>query len=474
MKWLLFGLFCWGCILACHVSNQQEIRLYFERTSDTLCIKAYDFLVETLPEERFQGWTSHKELLIQDITLAVNCYREQNTYPFDLFCEYVLPIQVDNEPLENWRETCLNEFGYLQEFPIDSVCNVINNQLKNGFGFSLNTPSYVEMSWSQLDTLRKGDCFHMAKSVLYPLRALGYPVTIDFSPCWGNTTGAHAWNVIYIEGKMIPFMGREKGLYGYDPFRMYDYKDPKKMQVAQPYRYPAKVFRKTFSRNKELQNLMEHIPKTDLPAFMQDSRIKDVTAEYLPVTDVEINLNEAVYPDEQVYLAVYSDDWTITAWAEQKGNGRAYFKDMKRKMLYLPVVYRKGIIYPIEVPFIVDETGNKRKLEPTGRTEVCSVSYLLPLRQELTWAVANKDLLPKDIFDRLYNGEKRKRPEEGKAYTLYYWAENRWKHVETSQVSDGQLLFHQTPEGALLYLADEDGKFIGRCFTLETGEMVWW
>ena len=58
----------------------------------------------------------------------------------------------------------------------------------------------------------------MAKSVLYPLRALGYPCTIDFSPCWGNTTGGHSWNVVYIEGKMIPFMGREKGGICIRPF----------------------------------------------------------------------------------------------------------------------------------------------------------------------------------------------------------------------------------------------------------------
>ena len=77
----------------------------------------------------------------------------------------------------------------------------------------------------------------MAKSVLYPLRALGYPCTIDFSPCWGNTTGGHSWNVVYIEGKMIPFMGREKGVYAYDPFRIYNFENPERMNPA---RYPGK------------------------------------------------------------------------------------------------------------------------------------------------------------------------------------------------------------------------------------------
>ena len=124
---------------------------------------------------------------------------------------------------------------------------------------------------------------------------------------------------------MVPFMGREKEPYAYEPFRIYDYKDSVKMQVAEPYRYPAKVYRKTFSRNKELQKMIEQIPETDLPVFMRDSRIKDVTADYLPVTDVKVELNKRVHSGEQVYLAVYSDDWTITAWAEQQEEKIAYF-----------------------------------------------------------------------------------------------------------------------------------------------------
>ncbi len=470
---LLFAISFSSCVK----TNDKEIVSYFQHTGDSLSLKSYLYLKSHIDQADLERLTINTKFLIQDIQQAVSTYRKKlksNDIPFELFAEYILPPIIEYEPLENWRERCNDEFSFLNTWDLVSTCDTINGLLKKDFSFSYEMPPSQYMSWSQLDTLHKGDCFHMAKSVLYPLRALGYPVAIDFSPCWGNTTGAHAWNVIYIDGKMVPFMGREKEPYAYEPFRIYDYKDSVKMQVTEPYRYPAKVYRKTFSRNKELQKMIEQIPETDLPAFMRDSRIKDVTADYLPVTDVKVELNKRVHSGEQVYLAVYSDDWTITAWAEQQEEKIAYFKDVKRKMLYLPVVYRKGIVYPIASPFVIDETGHKRDLKPNGQTETCSVHYLLPLRQELTKAVANKDSLPKDIFDRLYTGEKRKRPKEGNVYSLYCWDWNRWKYVGTSQGSNGQLTFERVPANTLLFLADEKGEFIGRCFTIENEKMIWW
>ena len=145
----------------------------------------------------------------------------------------------------------------------------------------------------------------------------------------------------------------------------------------------------------------------------------DVTAEYLPVSDVEIEVTDTIPAEESVYLAVYSDDWTATAYTDTYQNRIATFRDVKNEMLYMPVVYRKGNIYPIDRPFIVDRVGEKRFLTADDSTERCVVSYLLPLMTEMSTAVANKDRLPKDIFDCLYSGEARKRPVNGAAYSLF-------------------------------------------------------
>ncbi len=143
-------------------------------------------------------------------------------------------------------------------------------------------------------------------------------------------------------------------------------------------------------------------------------------------------------------------------------------------MLYMPVVYRKGNIYPIDHPFIVDRVGEKRFLTADDSTERCVVSYLLPLMTEMSTAVANKDRLPKDIFDRLYSGEARKRPVNGAAYSLFYWNANQWQYIGTEIATNNHIIFPEVPQNALLYLADKDKKFVGRCFTLNKGEMIWW
>ena len=468
-------LFTFLCLFdSCTMFPKDSVESYFDRTADSLCIQAYSFLRDNLTGEQLTLWKNQEELLIQDITSSAASCRsllEQEKLPFSVFCEYLLPIQIDKEPIENWREKCFSEFYFLKDSSLIHICDTINGLLKKDFTFSLKEESYATMSWSQLRRLQKGDCYHMAKSVLYPLRALGYPCTIDFSPCWGNTTGGHSWNVVYIEGKMIPFMGREKGIYAYDPFRIYNFENPERMNPA---RYPGKVYRKTFSANKKLKQLIGHISMDDLPPFLSDCRMMDVTTEYLPVSDVEIEVADTVPVEESVYLAVYSDDWTATAYTDTYQNRIATFKDVKNEMLYMPVVYRKGNIYPIDRPFIVDRVGEKRFLTADDSTERCVVSYLLPLMTEMSTAVANKDRLPKDIFDRLYSGEARKRPVNGAAYSLFYWNANQWQYIGTEIATNNHIIFPEVPQNALLYLADKDKKFVGRCFTLNKREMIWW
>lgn len=459
---------------SCTMSQKDSIESYFNRTTDSLCIQAYGFIKDNLTEEQLTLWKNQEELLIQDITSSVAFCRpllEHGKLPFSVFCEYLLPIQIDKEPIENWREKCFSEFDFLKDSSLIYICDTINGLLKKDFAFSLKEESYVTMPWNQLRTLKKGDCFHMAKSVLYPLRALGYPCTIDFTPCWGNTTGGHSWNVVYINGDMVPFMGRETGVYEYDPFRIYNFEDPEKVN---PGRYPGKIYRKTFSVNNVLQQRINHIPMEDLPPFLSDCRIKDVTAEYLPVSDIRVEVTDTISESEPVYLAVYSNEWTATACADRYKDRTATFKNMKNEMLYMPVVYRKGDTYPVDNPFIINRNGEKQILEPKGLTERCVISYLLPLMTEMSTAVANKDNLPKDIFDRLYTGEKRKRPVNGEAYSVFYWKNNKWQYLNTEIASNNHIVFPEVPQNALLHLADKDKKLIGRCFTLDKGEMIWW
>lgn len=470
-----FFIFIMGIILvSCQsISNEWQVYQSVSRLNDTLSYQAYQYLKAHLPDEKWQYWIKDPDFFTQDLNNVIAQNRKQvenESLPFPIFTEYILPLQIDVEPIEDWRKACMDKFAFCVGKDIVYSCDTINNLLKKGFGFSLKEPPYTIMPWSYLDTLKKGDCFHMTKSLLYPLRALGYPTTIDFTPCWGNTTGAHSWNVVYVNGEMEPFMGRETGVFRYKPFNTYRFEDSTKKA---PCRYPAKVYRKTFSSNKRLKQLTSGIPTKDLPSFLKDCRIKDVTAEYVTVSDITVQISDKYKDERLVYLAVFSNDWTITTCAENV-NGVAVFKDMKREMLYLPVVYKKGIILPIGSPFITNLNGKAYSLEPGNFTDTCRISYLLPLIIEISEAVANKDKLPKDIFDKLYSGEKRKRPTDGEEYSLFYWFDNRWKYIDTRTAMGTRLVFPNVPRNALFYLADKDNKFVGRCFTVDFEEVSWW
>lgn len=458
----------------CTKTNDKEIEAYFRSSGDSFCLYAYLHLREQLSQEKLECLTIDKSFLVQDIERAVSTYKRRlktSYIPFSVFEEYLLPPILEDEPLENWREKCEKNFSFMQTWNITAVCDTLNLWMSKGFSFNYGETPARYLSWSHLDTLQKGDCFHMAKSVLYPLRALGYPCTIDFVPCWGNTTGGHSWNVVYLDGKMVPFMGREKGVYAYDPFRIYDFKDPR---IVNPARYPGKVYRKTFSVDKELQRRFKHVPVENLPSFFSDYRIKDVTSEYLQVSNVSVKVADTVPVDEPVYLAVLSDDWMATAYTESNNERMAFFKDVKSDMLYMAVVYRRGNVFPVNDPFIVNEEGRIRFLNPDSAVEMCVVSYLLPLMREYSTAVANKDRLPKDIFNRLYTGEARKRPTNGDTYSLFYWKGNRWQYLDTRIAKENHIVFPMVPQNALFHLADKNNRFIGRCFTLNKGEMVWW
>ncbi|WP_307757474.1 hypothetical protein [uncultured Mediterranea sp.] len=477
-----FNLFIWGILVillsSCSQSNSDQIQRYFQADGDSLALKSFMFLKQEMESSDWETFTMDKEFAVREIQNALQVNREQlsnGDISFDVFAEYLLSPIIMDEPLDDWREKCRKQYDFARSLDLASVCDTVNKLLSKNFVFGYGVPSAWYMGWNRLDTLKKGDCWHMAKSVLYPLRALGYPATIDYSPCWGNTTGGHAWNVVYTGKQMVAFMGREETIYKYNPFRLFDFKDSVKMLRAEPYRYPAKVYRKTFSVNKKWKQLLEGVERADIPAFLRDWRMADVTEEYFPVADVEVKLDANVCPNELVYLAVYSRDWTITAVQECREDGKVLFKDLKRKMLYLPVVYRDGRAYPIDDPFIIEADGRKRVLVPIpGAMVSCRIPYLLPLRQELSWAVGKRSSLPKDIFDRLYSGENRKKPKNGETYSLYYWDKNCWMFVEKSQVAGSELVFRRVPKNCLLFLADKEGHFIGRCFTVEKGEMVWW
>ncbi|MDR3327362.1 MAG: hypothetical protein LBT04_04445 [Prevotellaceae bacterium] len=308
----------------------------------------------------------------------------------------------------------------------------------------------------------------MAKIVLYPLRTLGIPATIDFVRNWGNSTGAHAWDVVWTKEKMVAFMGLEQLPYEYNPFSIY----PDSLTSI---RFPAKVFRKTFSINKEIETWKEGLSSQDIPIILKDNKIKDVSDEYFPVTDIHwIALRESI-SDSLVYLSVYEDDWKLAYAAKNRKNKTVVFKQMKREMLYLPSVYRSGQVIPVDVPLTVDACGRTKRLQADVDKKISfTITSLYPALMEKIYALDHQDELPKDIFKRIDAGSFRRKPVNGEVYQLQYWKNGCWQICAKNEAVENKLVFKNIPSQALYILTGSNGKPLGRCFTLENGKQIFW
>lgn len=396
--------------------------------------------------------------MIENIELAVNSCRtelEDGKIPLPVFYEYVLPPFINNEPFENWRKTCIEEYDFLKGKgkgkAIQYICDTINNSLNKGFVFNRKAPSTYNIAWSKLKITKTGDCYFMAKTILFPLRALGIPATIDFIHSWGNYNGAHCWNVVYIDGKMVPFMGYEQPPYNFNPF-IIGYNEEDTTQHTM--RYPAKVFRKIFSINSEIEALKKDMKREDIPNLLSDSKIEDVTADYFPVTDITFDNIQKKYGNSVVYLSVFSNNWQLVAAGKTK-NRKVVFSAMKKKMLYMLSTWKNKKFTPLSNPFIVDDEGNKRFLTPDFvKIENFEITTdYLPL----------KEYLMKNI-DRV----------EELTFSLSYWDDGKWKASKRGNISNEKICFESVPSNTLFYFSDMNGKRIGRCFIVENGEPAWW
>jgi len=276
---------------------------------------------------------------------------------FEDFCEYILPYKVeDKQTLDNWREYFSDSYNKSLDLLQYSdrlrnlatpACQTVITNLRDSVPMRINTESNV-ISIRRMNTLTRiphGPCDDYSALVNAVLRAKGFPVAMDYTPQWPFRSMGHVWNILHINfGKNISFNGIDTDIKNY-------HREDHTM---------AKVFRRTYAVNKELETLLfseKYVPPTFRSQF-----IKDVTSEYLKTEDIEIPVrnNEHKY----IYLAVFDNaNWVPIYWAKVK-SGKAIFRDMGKNIAYLPVAYGQSGNIPVANPFILDARGKIRHLNP--------------------------------------------------------------------------------------------------------------
>lgn len=441
--------------------------------NDSLLSSSYYYLMDNahFSQKDFYKNTNKGYTLFDDINFSLRQCRDElnaNSLPFNIFCEYILPPIIDQEPFENWKQTCYNEFSFIESLSDDIflVCDTINKYIGKHFTFKNRGDEFKQNNWSRYQKDMSGNCFDMTKIVLYPLRSLGYATTVDYILGWGNADGSHSWNVIYDINKkrMIPFMGLQESTT-YNPFILYDYKTD---SSRNGYRYPAKIFRKTFSVNQKYKKMKELFsPRKN--TFFRDLNFIDVTSEYFSVADIVL-IMENKYVEEVLFLCVYNSNmWVPVSVNFCDEDNRVKFEEMNKELLY---ILSDGI-NTVSYPFILLANSEIKILKPSIHNHIeITVNFLKSREEEYAQAWSNLSNLPRDVFEGIASDNYRVKPINGEKYQIFIYNQG-WQFTSESIARNNKVIFSQIPKNGLYIIKCQD-KIVGRPFTYDDYECNWW
>lgn len=333
--------------------------------------------------------TVRAEELISNVDMAYTAWKEQpwgKDINFDDFCEYILPFRIKDEIPEYNRKEIYERFNPLldsvRKLKCDAVTagKVINDALNQPRWLFTERVSFLpHFPAAQVIKYRAGSCREMTDLAFYVMRATGIPVAIDFVQQWPYRSSGHEFNVLLDNHKkMIAFLGAEDS----------------PGTPHKPLTKKGKVFRHIYESNPEsLANFIQ--PGDEVPGFLKDAKIRDVTDEYVPVHPVAVTLtdNRSVNMTRQrfAYLTVFDN----TKWVPVDGavikNNEVQFKKIEGNIVYMAGYFHQSKIVPASDPFILDDLGNVQLLKPDHHKTQHSMtlSRLFPVTADNynTWGI---------------------------------------------------------------------------------------
>lgn len=116
-----------------------------------------------------------------------------------------------------------------------------------------------------------------------------------------------------------------------------------------------KIYRQMFS------NAGNKLNDVVYPYF--NSGKTDVTAKYMPVGSISLQLKSTPKGTKNIYLCVFDNsDWRPVSVSEIL-DGSVTFMDMGMDIVYLPMRYQNEKFIPVHKPVVLDSWGNSNKLD---------------------------------------------------------------------------------------------------------------
>uniref|UniRef100_F4C9T2 Transglutaminase domain-containing protein n=1 Tax=Sphingobacterium sp. (strain 21) TaxID=743722 RepID=F4C9T2_SPHS2 len=417
----------------------------------------------------------NRDYLIENLESAIRSsepLRKANLIGDSEFQEYILPYRVNASRIMNWRKEVwkkydTKEFKDIQdEKSLIDCCNKINDRLRQWFVFGSLQQLEDTLTYSHINHYKKGSCISMANLAAYTLRAMGAPIAIDFVPAWGNVPGGHVWNSLVLKGgKFYPFQGAESNILSYEP--LYLVKSENNEQLS-TYRRPPKVYRKTFSIQKES---VYYKQRQKLPQIGLTSRMIDVTRNYVPVSTIIIKADELMTKPENVFINVYNNGLWVPVMVVEAEHGEYIFKDLGNDLLYSVTTYNKVSFEFINLTFYLDKSGNMIKLNPSFEKKIdVNLHKIRSIEMEQL-----EELKKGWDVDKLLSIAEEKTytiPTKNRKYNLYYW-QNKWIKTGISKLKSGNVSFKEVPSNALYLFSEGKPSNKDRPFILYKNQIKW-
>ena len=319
--------------------------------------------------------------LCHNIEWAFKVWKEQpwgKNISFDMFCEYILPYRIDDEPLAYWREMYYEKYNSLldslrmsntldKEDPVVAASYLIERLLDKEHIFTSVTPTSFGHIGPEYVQYLSGSCREVTDFCVYLFRALGIPCAIDFIPMSGSGSAGHFWLVTLDKNG--------------EDYKM-DFPEPLQL-VRKSWWYAmdmsAKMYRYTFSVNRGVYESMAAYGE-ELYPFWRLPKFKDVTHGYAQYYKKEMKIpSERIYKEKRdgkiAYLCLSSRDrWIPVDWTEYDRNNLV-FRNLKKSSIMRVATYENGSLHFVTDPFIVDGWTNKSHYYSAGEEKQDVVLY---------------------------------------------------------------------------------------------------
>jgi hypothetical protein len=410
------------------LSEAQQVLDRLEAEHGELHLEKASFVsdLETMPAD----------LLIDNIELAFEAWASlpwASDLTFETFCEFVLPYRGSNEPLNAFRAEGMSWYRTIADEADDprSVGAHIQKDVHRRVRF--NDQFYLhptDQGFSEMLASGQGRCEDISNMMSYAMRSNAVPVATDYTPYWADRDNNHAWEVLL------------------------DHEGNGRAGLSNR---AAKIYRKMFSRQPETLGVIKR-PDEQVPRYLQSASQRDVTDQYMPTSDVTVELTEPA-PDGHrfVYICVFNaGDWRAVHFAPIR-DGRATFTDMGRNIAYIPAYHVDRKMVAAASPFILDAVGTVRTLDGSPGSLEIELASTKPSTPD---ADTRRDIPSIPV-------------KQGRRYELMYW-DRAWRTLGAREAGADPVVFDRVPADRLLWLVEEGSRKLERIFTVEDGQQVWW